>query len=159
MEAALAAAMRIGCGADGLPPGAGAYGLLIRLARPTRLGIRTLGRPRLAAGLYLYLGSARGPGGIAARVRRHLRQDKPLHWHVDHLTRRARVVEILAVPGGSECRLADMARALPGVHVPVPGFGSSDCRRCPAHLLALNGDGGAVMTALATAVAATRRRV
>ena len=155
----LAAAKRIGRGADGLPHGGGAYGLLISLARPMRLGIGTLGRPKLAAGLYLYLGSANGPGGIAARVRRHLRREKPLHWHVDHLTRRARVIEVLVVPGGSECRLADMVRALPGVPVPVPGFGSSDCRRCPAHLLALDGDGAAVMTALAAAsVAATRRR-
>ena len=26
---------------------------------------------------------------------------------------------------------------LPGASVPVPGFGSSDCRACPAHLVAL----------------------
>jgi hypothetical protein len=26
---------------------------------------------------------------------------------------------------------------LPGTSVPLPGFGSSDCRSCPAHLVAL----------------------
>jgi hypothetical protein len=32
-----------------------------------------------------------------------------------------------------------MARVLrvPGAGVPLAGFGSSDCRRCPAHLAAL----------------------
>ncbi|MCY4547764.1 MAG: hypothetical protein OXC28_05300 [Defluviicoccus sp.] len=49
-----------------LPDAPGAYALILRLARETRLDIRTLGRPVLPAGLYLYAGSARGPGGIRA---------------------------------------------------------------------------------------------
>ena len=57
-----------------LPDIRGAYALVLRLAHETRLDIATLGRPLLPAGLYLYAGSAWGPGGIRARVRRHLRQ-------------------------------------------------------------------------------------
>ena len=41
-----------------------------------------------------------------------------------------------ALPGAHECDLVEALRALAEVSVPVPGFGSSDCRRCPAHLLA-----------------------
>lgn len=45
----------------------------------------------------------------------------------------------MAFPGQSECAL--LARLLEideGVSVPVPGFGSTDCRRCPSHLLAVD---------------------
>jgi hypothetical protein len=41
------------------------------------------------------------------------------------------------VPGGRECDLLDRLLKAPGAVVPVPGFGSSDCRTCPAHLVAL----------------------
>ncbi len=72
-----------------------------------------------------------------ARIGRHLRADKPQRWHVDRLTAAGHVVDVRAVPGGREC---DLVRGLledPGTSVPVPGFGSSDCRVCPAHLVAL----------------------
>ena len=38
---------------------------------------------------------------------------------------------------GLECDLASNLMAQQGASVPVPGFGSSDCRRCSAHLVAL----------------------
>jgi hypothetical protein len=44
------------------------------------------------------------------------------------------------VPGGCECGLLDRLLKAPGAAVPVPRFGSSDCRRCPAHLVALPAD-------------------
>jgi Uri superfamily endonuclease len=103
---------------DDLPAAPGAYVLMLELRRPVRLAIATLPATTLPPGRYAYAGSARGPGGIRARVRRHLRKDKKPHWHID--------------------RLADLLR-VPGASVPVPGFGSSDCRRCAAHLVALAG--------------------
>lgn len=139
---------RITLDADGLPATAGAYALLIRLDRPVRPAIRTLAPATLAAGYYLYLGSARGPGGIRARVARHLRRDKPVHWHVDHLTGPGRVTRVIAAPGGNECDLATRALTLDTVTVPVAGFGSSDCRRCSAHLLRISGATGPVLRAL-----------
>ena len=45
----------------------------------------------LAPGCYVYAGSARGPGGIRARVRRHLRPDKTPHWHIDQVTAYAKL--------------------------------------------------------------------
>ncbi len=113
----------------------GAYVLVLDLARPCAFETRLLGTIELAPGGYLYCGSARGPGGLRARIARHLRADKALHWHIDHLTRHAAVEDVIALPGRFECELVDRLRALPGVGVPVAGFGSSDCRRCPAHLL------------------------
>ena len=91
----------------------------------------------LSAGTYVYCGSAYGPGGLRARVARHLRREKPMRWHVDYLTRSGSVRAVLALPGGSECALLSSILTHPGATVPIRGFGSSDCRRCPAHLAAV----------------------
>lgn len=115
----------------------GAYLLAIDLARELVLDIATLSPSALAPGRYVYCGSAYGPGGIKARVARHLREDKSPRWHIDRLTLGARVSQVAALAGGSECTLMAGLCALPGVSVPVPRFGSSDCRICPAHLAAV----------------------
>jgi Uri superfamily endonuclease len=115
------------------PAAAGAYVLDISLARPA--AVRMAGRPvgTLAPGRYFYCGSANGPGGLRARLARHMRRKKPVRWHVDQLTTRGRVLGAWIAPGGSECELAG---ALAALKVPIPGFGSSDCARCTSHLLA-----------------------
>ncbi len=115
----------------------GAYVLSIELAAPLALDIPRLGAATLAPGRYANSGSAHGPGGLRARIGRHLRRDKVPHWHVDRLTGAGRVTGVRAVPGGQECDLLRDLLAVPGVSVPVPGFGSSDCRACQAHLVAL----------------------
>ena len=115
----------------------GAYALWITLDEPLELLIPRLDSPALPAGCYVYCGSARGAGGIRARVARHLRGSKPTHWHVDHLTATGRVAAVRCETGGSECDLVNELLDLPGAHVPVPGFGSTDCRRCPSHLIGL----------------------
>ncbi|CAA7611842.1 DUF123 domain-containing protein [Magnetospirillum sp. UT-4] len=109
---------------DTLPAVPGAYVLLVELAEPAA---------GLTAGRYLYCGSAKGPGGIRARVGRHMRRGKALRWHIDRLTEAGRVLGAWVFPGGDECALVAALSHLP---VPVPGFGASDCRSCPAHLLA-----------------------
>ncbi|MFQ6014179.1 MAG: DUF123 domain-containing protein [Anaerolineae bacterium] len=83
----------------------------------------------------MYVGSALGPGGLTARLTRHLHRNKALHWHIDHLLQCARLLEIWAIvsPERLECRWATVVRQLYGATSPVPGFGSSDCR-CPSHL-------------------------
>ena len=122
--------------ADDLPVEAGAYGLTFRLDGPMILPIATLRNSVLAAGDHVYAGSAFGPGGIRARVTRHLRADKKPHWHIDHLSARAWCIDVRTYPGERECALvADMLAE--GAEVPVPGFGSSDCRDCAAHLVLL----------------------
>ena len=94
----------------------------------------------LPAGWLVYTGSARR--GLDARVARHLRRRKPLHWYVDVLTSHPLVTVAAAwlypdVGGAvTECALNRATAALPGASLPAPGFGASDCRaRCPAHLL------------------------
>lgn len=115
----------------------GAYALVVELA--DRLAVAPGGRPGgvLDPGFYLYAGSARGPGGIAARLVRHFRRGKTLHWHIDRLTEVAASLSAHAFPDGYECAIVEKLRRMDGVRVPVPGFGSSDCRRCQSHLLQL----------------------
>ena len=120
-----------------LPKLPGAYALLIHLPRSLTVQIARLRNPTFAAGHYVYCGSARGPGGLAARVGRHLRRGKSIRWHVDHLTENGQVLDVLCAPDGAECELVRRIGRMPGVGTPVTGFGSSDCRNCPSHLLSV----------------------
>ncbi|MBB4305445.1 Uri superfamily endonuclease [Rhodobium orientis] len=117
-----------------LPRVPGAYVLVLGLAEPAALPAR-FGEATLPPGWYLYCGSARGPGGIAARLARHLRREKTLRWHIDTLTVAAAGTAAIAVPDGDECALVAKLSESGNIDVPVPGFGSTDCRTCASHLL------------------------
>lgn len=96
-----------------------------------------LGEFLLAEGCYVYVGSALGPGGLRARLRRHLSPAKHPYWHIDYLTRycRPQAVRYVAGPQRLECTWVQLLHQA-GATWPIPGFGSSDCRRgCGAHLL------------------------
>jgi Uri superfamily endonuclease len=125
------------CTADAasLPAAPGAYLLLMTIAHPLSLRIRTLSPVVLPPGWYVYAGNARGRGGIRARVMRHLRPGKSPHWHVDRLTEAAEAILAIAFAGGHECALVQALLARPRFQADVPGFGGTDCRVCPAHLL------------------------
>lgn len=118
--------------ADDAPSLPGAYVLAVAIAEPVTVALP--GRPaaRLGPGRYLYCGSARGPGGIRARLGRHTRRGKAVHWHIDQLTEAGTVLGAWVFPGGDECALVAALSSLPA---PIAGFGSTDCARCRAHLL------------------------
>jgi hypothetical protein len=68
------------CSAEEAPSVGGAYVLAIGIDAP--VDVSFFGhRARLGPGTYVYAGSAFGPGGIRARLRRHFRRDKKLHWY------------------------------------------------------------------------------
>ena len=126
----------------------GAYCLALHLPRRVQLSLPRFGTHTFRPGWYLYFGSAYGPGGLKARLARHLRREKAAHWHVDHLTVKADRLECLAFPGGDECSLRARFEAALGLSVPLAGFGSSDCRKCSSHLLQWEGGGGCGSKAL-----------
>lgn len=111
----------------------GAYVLVIELDGPLVITLPSHARHTLPAGRYLYCGSARGPGGLRARLSRHMQSPKSIRWHVDRLTETGRVDGAWVFPDGHECEL--VAR-LAYLDAPIPGFGSTDCSRCESHLLA-----------------------
>jgi len=98
--------------------------------------VGALGAITFQAGWHVYVGSARGSGGLA-RVDRHIhlaeRTIRRPHWHVDYLLLdpRFRLVHAVTVETDLDLERA-YADALGGAA--VPGFGCSDCS-CRSHLL------------------------
>ena len=111
----------------------GVYHLVIHLLKGKTLRVGRLGQFTFPAGYYVYTGSAMS--GMEARLARHRRRRKTLHWHIDYLLRRAELVDVVAVPSerSIECERNRRVLRTQGAEVVAPGFGSSDCR-CPAHL-------------------------
>lgn len=116
-----------------LPKAPGVYLLLLSLPARVELQIGRLRRIDFAPGLFGYAGSALGPGGLAARLRRHVAGAGRQHWHIDYLLPHVRLLGALAREDRQrlECAWATWAnqRAQACIH----GFGSSDCA-CPGHL-------------------------
>ena len=89
-------------------------------------------------GFYFYCGSAGGPGGLAARIGRHLRANTKKFWHFDYIKPNLVIKEIWwqADNRNLECRTAQFLSNLPDAQIPAKGFGASDCKQgCPAHLI------------------------
>jgi Uri superfamily endonuclease len=114
----------------------GTYLLRLQLLRPRRLRIGRLGSYHFAAGHYLYVGSALGPGGLAARLAYHQRREKARpHWHIDYLRPHTHLQEAWTITCARhlEEEWGSALLQLPGLQTPVPGFGSSDTK-LPTHL-------------------------
>ena len=113
----------------------GTYALLARAAKARSVRVGSLGELRVCRGTYVYVGSAFGPGGVAARVAHHLRIAVAPRWHMDYLRPLLRIREIWYSHDPVQREHA-WTRAFGGVRgstTPFPGFGASDCG-CYSHL-------------------------
>lgn len=117
----------------------GNYALVLQLSAQCEITVGRLGTFHFAAGYYIYFGSALN--SLEGRLQRHLRPDKKLHWHIDYLSRTAKIMEVWWAKKESRQECAWTQLALRHMHViaPIRGFGSSDCRHCPSHLVYLQG--------------------
>ena len=91
----------------------------------------------LLSGIYFYCGSAHGPGGLRARISRHIRLEKKKHWHYDFIRPYLLLSRVwwtdLTV---SECDLCRWIAEFTHISFPLAGFGSTDCSRdCRSHLM------------------------
>ena len=113
----------------------GSYALTLFSSQKGSIQVGRLGQLSLERGYYLYVGSARGPGGVKARIAHHQKVASRPHWHIDYLRAVTRVDRVWCTyPRVSqEHRWARLIRKLPGAQMPLAGFGSSDCR-CRSHL-------------------------
>jgi hypothetical protein len=78
--------------ADEAPALPGAYVIAIELAKTVAVVLSGRSPIILPTGHYLYCGSAKGPGGLKARLSRHMRRGKSVRWHVDQLTEHGLVI-------------------------------------------------------------------
>ncbi len=110
--------------------------LILHLPQQATVRVGKLGEFVFPSGWYAYAGSARGPGGLAARVSRHCRRSKTHHWHIDYLRPYGELVAVWYTLGSQkeECRWAETLSDLPETSSPASRFGASDCR-CPTHLI------------------------
>lgn len=116
-----------------LPEHPGTYALWLRSRRSGAVVVGRLGLLSLRPGVYVYVGSAFGPGGLRARVGRHLRVKKAKRWHVDHLRPHTSLEAVHYCDAPAEHEWAQVLARSPGAEIPLPRFGASDCR-CPSHL-------------------------
>ena len=112
----------------------GTYCIQLYCPQQAQIQVGKLGSFSFAAGYYLYIGSAFGPGGVHARLKHHCRLSLKPHWHLDYLRRYADVENAWYVADQrSEHRWSECLEAVEDLHIPVEAFGSSDCS-CKSHL-------------------------
>ncbi|RLI35183.1 hypothetical protein DRO55_05545, partial [Candidatus Bathyarchaeota archaeon] len=77
----------------------------------------------------------------------HIGKRKRRRWHIDHLLSEddVKVVGVIATETDErlECKINQALKVRMEAVIPIPGFGSSDCRaRCESHLLYLEWPSG-----------------
>ena len=112
----------------------GTYAILMKLPSKKKIRVGKLGTFEFNKGYYVYVGSAFGPGGIRARLGRHLKDNKKLKWHIDYIREYMEVIDIqfAKTAKNEECAWGDKI-VKTGAITPVKKLGSSDCK-CYSHL-------------------------
>jgi Uri superfamily endonuclease len=112
----------------------GLYLLVLRLKKSEHLSVGRLPKTTFLPGIYLYVG--RSKKGLAGRIRRHLRKEKKLFWHIDYFLQKAEIDDVWWKANNfDECQVANhITTHLEESSIPLKKFGSSDCR-CPGHLI------------------------
>jgi sugar fermentation stimulation protein A len=109
----------------------GVYIAVFYMPAGRAIKIGRLGKFYFHRGIYFYVGSAQR--NLPARIERHSKKKKPLHWHIDYLSVNAEMMGAITI-GGPRKRECEIACELGKMfELSVPGFGASDCR-CKGHL-------------------------
>ncbi|MDI6645298.1 MAG: GIY-YIG nuclease family protein [Methanobacteriaceae archaeon] len=113
-------------------PKRGTYCLVIHVKADSNIPIGKLDNIKFKKGYYVYVGSALN--SLNSRIKRHLSNDKKIHWHVDYLldSENSRILDVIYVENSKklECMVAREHSVL---GTGVKGFGCSDCK-CDSHL-------------------------
>jgi len=124
-----------------IPNSKGIYVLLLEATQPTLIMVGALGPLNLNRGFYVYVGSARGSGGLRGRLGRYLRGPKSLRWHIDYVLMNNKV-KLRGIVLGETQENLERAVALKliemGFNVIKEGVGASEYRgimRSYSHLL------------------------
>lgn len=122
----------------------GCYCLVVELNENSKINIGKLGKLNFKKGTYVYVGSAMN--SLPSRLKRHLNEDKKLHWHIDYLLKdeHSEIVEIIfnIADEKIECELSKkIAIETSG----IAKFGCSDCG-CMSHLYYFSDENRAIET-------------
>ena len=110
-------------------PMKGCYCLTIHLKNAKKIKVGKLGNINFKKGYYVYVGSAMN--SLESRLKRHLSEDKKLHWHIDYLLKKAEITCIIYNENKKvECELSQFLKTKTDG---VKNFGCSDCE-CESHL-------------------------
>jgi Uri superfamily endonuclease len=117
------------------PAAKGNYLLQLHLEQDREIKIGARPGQLFRAGYYIYIGSAFGGGGLAARLNRHLQKKKRMHWHIDYLIAESSNISAWEIELLTSLEHAIAAYFLSAkIFAPaIPRFGSSDCS-CRTHL-------------------------
>ena len=129
---------------------AGTYALFIHLEEDVPIRVGALGMCSFTRGVHVYAGSAMR--GLRARLARHVRREKLVHWHVDVLTTaggcRVLGAVVFTSPVLRECDIVGSLEGVEGAEVRPPRFGASD-HGCRGHLVWMGVEASNVQSAIA----------
>lgn len=109
----------------------GCYCLIIKLNKDTTIKIgKKLGKIDFNKGYYVYVGSAMN--SLESRIKRHLSDEKKLHWHVDYLLRKAEITDVIYNESKRKIE-CDLSKSISQKSEGIKDFGCSDCE-CESHL-------------------------
>ena len=109
------------------------YLLILNMRTTLTTQVGALGKITFTKGNYIYIGSANNI--LQKRIERHLRQSKPLQWHIDYLTTKKEVeIEKILYKHSHQKEECRTARIISHWGSPIMKFGSSDCT-CNSHLI------------------------
>lgn len=108
----------------------GCYCLIIKLEKDHEIKIGKLGKIDFEKGYYVYVGSAMN--SLESRIKRHLSDEKRLHWHIDYFLKESEIIDVIYNVSDEkvECKLSQY---LSGKASSINDFGCSDCK-CESHL-------------------------
>ena len=116
----------------------GVYLLELFAKSPFSISAKNFINHKFGKGYYYYSGSAQK--NLSHRLARHIKKEKTIHWHIDHLTSHPDLliknIFIAESAGKSlECEFIDLLTGKFGLKVAVKNFGNGDCKICVSHLL------------------------
>ena len=124
--------------ADNIPDEKGSYILFFKTEEKKFITIGKLGKITIKPGIYVYIGSAFGPGGLRARIGRHLKKSKKVRWHIDYIRKELDIIDIYFSTRSEKLECIWAQEILnSGAGVLLKNLGSSDCK-CMSHFLCIS---------------------
>ena len=99
------------------------------MPKKMKIEIGKLGIIEFKRGYYAYVGSAMN--SLEGRIKRHLKKEKKMKWHIDFLLQHA-IIKKIFYKESMEKEECSIAKKFNGFDF-IPKFGSSDCK-CKSHL-------------------------